>query len=254
MKCRDIEANLDRYLTGDLSARERVRFEAHRADCEECGAVLRALSADSTGSPDFLPFLRAHRLADEHLPKLAQLDPGEEFTTQVLRRTRRLARVRRLRYSVSRWWVRQLERPQFAGEFAYALTVLMVLALIVPASPLASISRDVVDGWRAESSGEETPEWVEAGLIPVVTAPVRVIDAGERLSSSVGGELETRADALSVVFSLGKEHAKEIGGKLWERDWQALRPLLTQMRCDLQLLWDATRGTISSEDDEAFRC
>jgi len=70
----------------------------------------------------------------------------------------------------------------------------------------------------------------------------------------VVGELDARTDALGVVLGIGSAHAKEVAVALWERDWDALRPLFTQMRCDLQLMWEATRGALSSDDDEAFRC
>ena len=45
LTCRELAEFLGAYLAGDLSRRERARFEAHLADCPDCAAYLRSYEA-----------------------------------------------------------------------------------------------------------------------------------------------------------------------------------------------------------------
>ena len=43
MTCRELVELVTDYLEGRLSARERTRFEAHLADCEDCDTYLEQM-------------------------------------------------------------------------------------------------------------------------------------------------------------------------------------------------------------------
>ena len=43
MPCRELVDLVTDYLEGRLSARDRARFEAHLADCEDCQAYLEQM-------------------------------------------------------------------------------------------------------------------------------------------------------------------------------------------------------------------
>ncbi len=45
MSCRDAEDFIDRYLDGELSVAQKLKFKIHIATCVECHAYLRAYEA-----------------------------------------------------------------------------------------------------------------------------------------------------------------------------------------------------------------
>jgi hypothetical protein len=215
----------------------------HREACPSCAALFAALASPGE-APDFVPFARALALSERILPQFAQLDPGPEFTQAVLRRTRAALLRRRL----ALWWRRQLERPQFAGEFAYALTVAVVLLVGTPVSPGAGLPARLV-GWLQGSGEAQAPGWLSAGI----AAPARLVDAGVDAGAELGQEFDARGQSVSAVLGQFGQHGKQLSKEMWERDWDALRPLLQQMHCDLRLLWGAARGAIEATKDE-LRC
>ena len=245
MNCEQFESQLDELLraqAGGEASAIAAACEAHRSECEPCAALFAALSTPLE-SPDLVPFARAVAMSERVLPQLAQLDPGEEFTYEVLRRTRFALQRRRLR----RWWRRQLERPQFAGEFAYASTLAVVLLVGTPISPGAGLPARMVE-WL---QGGEVPAsgWLTAGA----TAPARLVDVSTQVSAQFGAELGSRGQTVSAVLDQLGTHGKNLAQTAWERDWDALRPLLQQIHCDMRLLWGAASGAIEDTTDE-LRC
>jgi hypothetical protein len=104
---------------------ELVRLHLER--CPECTAVARVLV----------------RLAVD-LPLLAELDPGERFTAEVVAATR-AGRERGDRWvvRVATAWQGLVRRPRFAWEGAYVATILFVLVFGIPTAPFAGVSRQI---------------------------------------------------------------------------------------------------------------
>ena len=63
MKCREVVELMTDYIEGTLSPADRVRFEAHIADCDGCRAYLEQLRSTKNV---------AARLADEEIPEPLQ--------------------------------------------------------------------------------------------------------------------------------------------------------------------------------------
>jgi hypothetical protein len=73
------------------------------------------------------------------------------------------------------------------------------------------------------------------------------------VSAQFGAELGSRGQTVSVVLDKLSTHGKSLAQSAWERDWDALRPLLQQIHCDVRLLWGAASGAIENTTDE-LRC
>jgi anti-sigma factor RsiW len=67
--CRDAVALMTAYLDGDLGDRDRVRLEAHLADCPHCSEYLTQLrvTIDTLGQVD------VDELSDDQVDDLVQL-------------------------------------------------------------------------------------------------------------------------------------------------------------------------------------
>ena len=78
------------------------------------------------------------------LPGMAEIDPGEKFTSAVLDATTRRKAWEEagptgaagLVDRLGRWWERQILKPQFTFQAAYVATVILVLLTAVPGAPL----------------------------------------------------------------------------------------------------------------------
>ena len=197
-------------------------------------------------------FAEALVLADRTLPTLASLDPGPEFTRDVLALTTAHSGASDQSAVDSRWervrsWcLEQAARPRFAAEFSYAAMLALVLLFGTPVSPFRSLPPTLL-GWYAEASrgGDELPPgWVDQGILPVATAPVRLVAQGGAISDKVGDRLGERRDQVSPALSSLGGHLGEIGSRVTEREWEGLRPLWGEMQCDLSLLWRGVRGRL----------
>ncbi len=124
--------HLPALADGNLDPVDRALVQGHLEHCAECRAVAVVLGW----------------LGGE-LPAMAEVDPGQEFTATVLARTARMpsrtAAAGQLTGPASwmdrlgRWWSERIERPLFAWQVAYALTVLLVALTALPGAPLRGV-------------------------------------------------------------------------------------------------------------------
>ena len=128
--CARAEALLPDLADGRLEGLDRQLVQAHLEHCGRC----RDLAVTLTWVAPLLP-------------ELAEVDPGPDFLAGVLARTSRapaeaaLDEARpgvfgRLLRRGHHWWRRQVQRPAFAVEFAYAATLVLLLLTAVPGAPL----------------------------------------------------------------------------------------------------------------------
>ncbi len=107
----------ERLASGEGTAFQRSLLEAHLAHCPACQHLAAVL-----------------RMAADHLPELAVLDPGPTFTTNVLARTSKAVRITPL----ERIW----RRPRLALEAAWLGTAagVIVMAPMPKGAPAALIA------------------------------------------------------------------------------------------------------------------
>jgi hypothetical protein len=123
-RCLDLLPALNDGALADL---DRQLAQAHLENCTGCRAVAVTLG--------WLTPL---------LPDMAEIDPGDAFTRSVLDATTRRkaweeagpAGAAGLMDRLGRWWERQILKPQFAVQAAYAATLVLVLLTAVPGAPL----------------------------------------------------------------------------------------------------------------------
>lgn len=137
--CRQARLLACERLDGTLSTADGQLLAPHLERCGDCRAVVRVLTA--------LP-------AD--LPALAELRPPHGFADAVLAATLPLA-VRLRRWWRASWpgWVR---RPRFASEAAFVATLVLVLVVATPGSPLEAVPRGALELARTDPvAGVEAP-------------------------------------------------------------------------------------------------
>ena len=130
--CERAAGYLPDLTDGTLEDMDRRLVQAHLEHCPGCRALAVTLG-----------------WLDPLLPKMAFLDPGPEFMKQVLARTSLAAPgiaagpitepmafgPAGLMDRLGRWWQRQILRPVFPLQVAYAATVILVLLVATPVSP-----------------------------------------------------------------------------------------------------------------------
>lgn len=178
--CRRCEDQLPDLADGVLADLDRQLVQAHLEHCTACRALAVAMS---TSAPV--------------LPQLAVVDPGEAFTAAVLGRTSRRQRLAAppaharptglpgLMDRVGRWWGGWLLQPGFAAQAAYALTVVLVLATVVPGSPLRGVPGKALQVMRAGPTAvaplDNAVQWVDGrgdAAQVAVRGRVRQLDNG----------------------------------------------------------------------------
>lgn len=115
----------------ELEELDRQLVQAHLEHCEPCRSVAVTLG-----------------WLGDLLPRMAVLDPGPDFTAAVVARTtgahssaEKAVRAGHtigpagLMDRIGRWWEKQILKPQFAMQFAYVATVVLVLLTALPVSP-----------------------------------------------------------------------------------------------------------------------
>jgi hypothetical protein len=163
---------LSDLMGGVLKGMDRELVQAHLEHCDQCRAVAVTLG-----------------WLEPLLPEMAEIDPGPAFTARVLERTTGRARIMApgpavptgvagLMDRVGRWWDRQILRPGFAAQLAYAATLILVLLTSVPGAPLRGVPGKAL-------------EIVQAGP----TAVPGVGPALESASGWVGGQTAAVVDA-----------------------------------------------------------
>ncbi len=218
-------------MPGDRDRRRDEKFVQNVLARTSGGACAKALG--------LLPDLTDHRLEDldrqlvqahlEHcapcrqvavtmgwlghlLPTMAEVDPGPVFTAAVVARTSgALSPAEKavraggnfgpagLLDRLGRWWQRQLEKPQFALQFAYVATVLILALTATPWSPLKQAPGKALG-------------LVQAGPqhIPLVST---VLDRGESgwqlVMGRVGGQMADGRRSLGRAWTMREERSRQ---------------------------------------------
>lgn len=187
MTCSDFERHLDGWLADNgLAPVERAAFARHLEGCARCRelAELAALSAEP-------------------------VDPGPGFVDAVLARTvgAPAASARRARGASGarsdresgRWpglWSRLVQRPRFALEAAYVLTLVVAPLVLWAGAPARA----------AELAGRAG----RAGSVAVTTASrdltAQVAERAGSLGAGAGDELRTFGTRVASSLERGREH------------------------------------------------
>jgi len=184
--CASATASLPALADGSLEREQRVLVAAHVAECAECDHLVTLLSA-----------LR------RDLPRLAEVRPDAGFVADVLKRT--LPVNVQLRRWWGRTWTRWLHRPRFASELAYIGSLVLVLVVATPGSPLEAVPRralaavqqpipidveeylaapaDAVQALTGSPGAERVGKWIAAGAGKAQQADEVVDKAAEGLAT-----------------------------------------------------------------------
>lgn len=180
---------------------DRQLVQAHLEHCEGCRAVAVTLGWLGTLLPD-----------------MAILDPGPDFTALVVARTtgeftpaERAARAgiatgpAGLVDRLGRWWQRQILKPQFALQFAYVATVVLVLLTALPISPFRGTPEKALQAVQAGP-----------GAIPMVGSAQQWVDEGSRtlfgrLQGGVQGQWQILSEDLDGRQARSQESRDQLG-------------------------------------------
>ncbi len=221
---------LSDLMAGDLAGMDRELVQAHLEHCDPCRAVAVTLG-----------------WLEPLLPAMAEIDPGPGFTAQVLSRTTgRRAPVRAdvpaipsgaagLMDRVGRWWERQILRPGFAAQVAYAATVVLVLLTAVPGAPLRQVPGQALEivqagptatpliGSALDEFSGWVGHWADAATAGARTSIRQRWQGVEDSLSRRGGRTATGRQDLRTHL---KEMAGQVGdGQLGEASYEFLAVL-----------------------------
>ncbi len=202
-------SRVQEVLAGDPLADDAdlLRARAHLPGCAGCRQVSAVL--------DELPNL---------LPSFASVDPGPDFTADVLLATIERPSLwsiftTRVHDHVSRWQ----RRPEFSQELSYAITLLLIVACTLPGSPLREVPRHalslvhVSDAATVQENGGTVGTQLRLGLS---ARGVRVSDGMDRLGT----------------------HFMGAGRGLVDGDLEAMGENAGQFGCDLRRLWKGVQS------------
>lgn len=217
--CGRAESLLGDWLDGGLTGADRELLAAHLGSCGGC----RALAAAMT------------RLAAE-LPALAELRPGAGFVDAVLAAT--LPVRARLRRWWSAIWPRWVRRPRFASEAAFIATLVLVLVVAMPGSPLEAVPSRALDLAQTDPAAK-----LEA---PVAALEERVAD---RVIAPLAAFYARGESAARAWAGVAAERGKALTGELAMR-WRTSRELLASLLESAETEASETRNAAEPPDQE----
>jgi anti-sigma factor RsiW len=197
--CPRVESSLWEYAAGRQSPEESQLISLHLDHCANC----RAAAADLD-------------LIQETLPTLAEIDPGESFTREVIRATSGMRRHRPgLKSHMVGWWNRMVQRPRFALESAYVCTVLLLFVLS-PFLPFRHLVLQTIPSKAIDPSARYAASVLDATQISIAG------QAGQLESALVSGTVavygmveQATGRAVHGSSSILYESLERIGG--WHR-------------------------------------
>jgi predicted anti-sigma-YlaC factor YlaD len=169
----------------------------HVSNCEACSTLSNVLTELATD-----------------LPALAEMNPGERFTAEVLARTlpRGEDRPNWIEQLVQ-GWNRLIRRPRFALEGAYVMTLLMLVILGVPGALLAG-----APGKMAQTAKREIAEPVQQTVVELkATVSERAQQTLDTTGARVADEARSTANGLTAYSSRVFEKLKTGMGTFWSR-------------------------------------
>jgi len=195
--CERAQEILCEFVDGGAETVEAELIRMHLSDCADCTALSNVLVELRTD-----------------LPLLAEIQPDERFTAEVLART--IPRPRRIATWIDRLvlgWDQLMRRPRFALEGAYVLTVLLLVVLGVPGALLAG-----APGRVAETAARDIASPVRH---TVVELGVTVSDRAQRTLDATGAlvteEARATADDMTSFSARMFEDLKTGMGTFWSR-------------------------------------
>jgi hypothetical protein len=218
--CRQLSDLMD----GSLKGMDRELVQSHLEHCDPCRAVAVTLG-----------------WLEPLLPEMAEIDPGPAFTARVLERTTGRARVSEplpavptgpagLMDRVGGWWDRQILRPGFAAQLAYAATLILVLLTSIPGAPLRGVPGKAL-------------EIVQAGP---TAAPV-VGPALDTASGWVGGRTAAAVDAARAGVNQRLERTESSLAQRGQRTAPGRKELATHVQEMVRKAGDGELGEASYE-------
>jgi len=220
---------LSDLMDGSLEGMDRQLVQAHLEHCDPCRTVAVTLG-----------------WLEPLLPQMAEIDPGPAFTARVLERTTGRDRLEDpatavpggaagLMDRVGRWWDRQILRPGFAAQVAYAATVILVLLTAIPGAPFQDAPGKALQFVQAgpavptviKPALDQASGWVEGQTSGVVTAARTGVN---RRWQNTESSLDQRGDRTAPGRQELKVHVKEMishvgDGKLGEASYEFLAVL-----------------------------
>lgn len=220
---------LSDLMDGNLAGMDRELVQAHLEHCDPCRAVAVTLG-----------------WLEPLLPQMAEIDPGPAFTARVLAGTTGRARAVEpvpaaptgpagLMDRVGGWWDRQILRPGFAAQLAYAATVILVLLTAIPGAPLRSAPGKALEFVQAGpavppvigSTMDKATGWVGGHTDEAVTtARTSVNRRWQKTESSLEQRGDRTAPGRQELQTHVKEMISQVGdGKLGEASYEFLAVL-----------------------------
>ena len=208
-------ARVQDVLAGDPDARPEERGWAgeHVHGCASCADVLLVLRE--------LPVI---------LPTFAEVDPGPDFTADLLLVTLPQPSLwsvfrTRVRDHFERW----KRRPEFAQEFAFALTIALVLLTMVPGSPLRELPRQALSVVQMSDSA-------------VASAQEGTVQIAGTVGVQLRQGLRARGERLGSGFDRLGTHVLGTGRGLVDGDLEMVGENASQIGCDFQRLWKGVQA------------
>ena len=220
---------LSDLMEGNLAGMDRELVQAHLGHCDPCRAVAVALG-----------------WLEPLLPQMAEIDPGPAFTARVLERTTGRDRIEDPATAVPSgaaglmdraggWWNRQILRPGFAAQVAYAATVTLVLLTAVPGAPLRNAPGKALELVQARPAVppvigpamDKATGWIGGRADEAVTtARTSVNRRLQKTESSLEQRGDRTAPGRQELQTQVKEMISQAGdGKLGEASYELLAAL-----------------------------
>jgi hypothetical protein len=178
-----------------LEGLDRQLVQAHLEHCPGCRALAVTLG-----------------WLNPLLPSMAVLDPGPDFTAAVLARTTGAATAAEkavrggatigpagLMDRLGRWWQQQILKPQFAMQFAYVATVVLVLLTALPVSPLRGTPEKALQVMQAGP-----------GAIPFLATTGQWLNGrSEAVTGAIEGKINSRWQAVAADLAQRRDRSSE---------------------------------------------
>jgi anti-sigma factor RsiW len=209
--CGGIESRLCSFVEGGLSKEQSQLVALHLEHCNDCKSIAAVL-----------------RELQDVLPTMAEIQPDESFTREVVRLTggRRYHRGS-LANRLLTWWNGMVQRPRFSLEAAYVGTLILVLLFSVPFLPFRNFATETAPAKiqpatsRLVAISENTKAPVTNGLKTIETTAALHGQAVSKFLSTLGQKCARASVSMTgtCVQGLRKWHQKETSAliSIWTR-------------------------------------
>jgi hypothetical protein len=209
--CPRVESSLWEYVLGQQAPGESQLIALHLNHCTRCSSIAAAIES-----------------IQEELPALAEIDPGESFTHEVVRVTSGPHPYRPdLLVRFGAWWNRMVQRPRFALESAYVCTMLL-LFVFSPLLPFRHLALQTIPSKAIDPSAKcVATVWADTRF-PISHQFRQITSGAVEGTAAVYGALEGVTGEIlrdsSTALRKGLEriggwHRKEVDnlGEFWNR-------------------------------------